>query len=262
MDDRLLSRYTSFLFSTQTIFMMHSTSSSSSESSRYSLIHCILDLVHSSLMSMPVTTSGIGSQRLAYQRKPPGPGSLWPHFGFIDQLAAFDYVMVGGGTAEVTIARRLAESHSVAVIEAGSFYALSNDNHTEVPANDSYDRGEDTLAQNPLINWVQKTTLQATLNGRSIAVPQGRTLGGGSARNYMWYQRGFKTACEKWAVAVGDSRYAFSGFLKYSKKSVYFNPLSQLRDANATPSYNPTVSDSSGEPLQLAWSNFSNPVAS
>lgn len=48
----------------------------------------------------------------------------------------YDYVIVGGGTAGLVLARRLAANFSltVAVIEAGGFYELDNGNFSEIPA--------------------------------------------------------------------------------------------------------------------------------
>lgn len=64
-------------------------------------------------------------------------GLLGSHFGQVDIPASYNYVVVGGGTAGLAIARRLAEKHTVAVIEAGSFYELDNGNLTEIPADAS-----------------------------------------------------------------------------------------------------------------------------
>lgn len=51
-------------------------------------------------------------------------------FGVPGVDAAYDYVVVGGGTAGLTIATRLAENSNitVAVIEAGNFYQIDNGN--------------------------------------------------------------------------------------------------------------------------------------
>ena len=51
-------------------------------------------------------------------------------FGVPGIHATYDYVVVGGGTAGLTIAARLAEDSdvSVAVIEAGGFYQQDNGN--------------------------------------------------------------------------------------------------------------------------------------
>jgi heterodisulfide reductase subunit A-like polyferredoxin len=51
-------------------------------------------------------------------------------FGVPGRNATYDYVVIGGGTAGLTIAARLAEDPnvSVAVVEAGGFYQQENGN--------------------------------------------------------------------------------------------------------------------------------------
>lgn len=58
------------------------------------------------------------------------------HFGVPDVPASYDYVVVGGGTAGLVMARRLAANFqfSVAVIEAGGFYEFDNGNYSQIPA--------------------------------------------------------------------------------------------------------------------------------
>lgn len=75
----------------------------------------------------------------------------------------FDYIVIGGGTAGLTIASRLAEQHagSVAVIEAGSFYEVDNSNLTQIPANDAYYVGTDLDDWQPGVDWGFHTTPQA-----------------------------------------------------------------------------------------------------
>ena len=60
---------------------------------------------------------------------------LGSHFGIPDVPLSYDYVVVGGGTAGLVVARRLASNSSftVAVIEAGGFYELDNGNYSEIP---------------------------------------------------------------------------------------------------------------------------------
>lgn len=75
----------------------------------------------------------------------------------------FDYVVVGGGTAGLTIATRLVEAKvgMVAVIEAGSFYEISNSNISQVPATDGAFSGKGEKDWQPLIDWGYMTTPQA-----------------------------------------------------------------------------------------------------
>lgn len=55
-------------------------------------------------------------------------------FGVPGSNATYDYAVVGGGTAGLAIAARLAEDNnaSVAVIEAGGFYQIDNGNGRSV----------------------------------------------------------------------------------------------------------------------------------
>jgi choline dehydrogenase len=55
------------------------------------------------------------------------------------QDAGFDYVIVGGGTAGLTLAARLSEdsSTSVAVVEAGTYYSITDPLVASTPAGDT-----------------------------------------------------------------------------------------------------------------------------
>ena len=86
---------------------------------------------------------------------------LGSSFGVLGN-ATFDYVVVGGGNAGLTVAARLAEDPSklVAVIEAGGFYEIDNGNLSQIPADDIYFTGKDPHDVNPLIDWGFVTTPQ------------------------------------------------------------------------------------------------------
>ena len=118
-------------------------------------------------------------------------GLLGSHFGAPDVPLQFSYIIVGGGTAGLTIARRLAAnaSNSVAVIEAGGFYELDNANYSEVPAFASHYEPPHPVGKNPLGDWYQYVTPQPGLGGRAPLYTSGKTFGGGSARNLMVFQR-------------------------------------------------------------------------
>lgn len=77
--------------------------------------------------------------------------------------ATFDYVIVGGGTAGLAIASRLAEnpSLSVAVVEAGGFYEVDNGNLSTTPGYATAFIGTDPSLTNPAVDWGFVTVPQA-----------------------------------------------------------------------------------------------------
>ena len=83
-------------------------------------------------------------------------------FGIPGKNASFDYVIVGGGTAGLTLATRLAAnpSISIAVIEAGGFYEADVGNTSIVPGYDALYTGRFPSDTNPLIDWGFTTTPQ------------------------------------------------------------------------------------------------------
>ena len=89
-------------------------------------------------------------------------GLLGSHFGIPGFPASYDYIVVGGGTAGITLATRLAQGSSatVALIEAGGFYEEDNANLTQIPADVVYWLEAEPVVRNPLIDWYQFTTPQ------------------------------------------------------------------------------------------------------
>lgn len=77
--------------------------------------------------------------------------------------ATYDYVIVGGGTAGLTLATRLAEnsSLSIAVIEAGGFYEVDDGNISTTPAYDIFFSGTSPSDVNPKVDWGFVTEPQA-----------------------------------------------------------------------------------------------------
>lgn len=98
-------------------------------------------------------------------------GLLGSHFGVPGLPGSFDYVIAGGGTAGLALARRLAanSSFTVAVIEAGDFYEFSNGNLSEVPAYAASFVGSNPVRKNPLLDWYQYTERQAVRKSSSQA---------------------------------------------------------------------------------------------
>lgn len=84
----------------------------------------------------------------------------------------YDFVIVGGGTAGLTLAARLTEDPkiTVGVIEAGQNRLA--DPNILIPGLDFNAIGH------PEYDWGFKTTAQKYMNGRVVSQPRGKVLGG------------------------------------------------------------------------------------
>src|SRR5665213_1745737 len=124
-----------------------------------------------------------------------------------EPAAAFDYVIVGAGTAGCALAGRLTEDASVRVclIEAGG-----GDRHPFIstPAMVAAAIGTHRL------NWRFETVPQAHLNGRRIPQPRGRVVGGSGSINGMVYSRGNPRDYADW-VAAGATGWSYAEVLPY-----------------------------------------------
>ncbi|TFK37176.1 hypothetical protein BDQ12DRAFT_724342 [Crucibulum laeve] len=126
----------------------------------------------------------------------------------------FDYVVVGGGTAGLTIANRLTENPqiTVLVIEAG----LNAQNDSRVT-----DPGSFSIADYSDLQWGY-TTVNQTISGRSLGLTVGKVLGGSSSINGMQWTRGTVSqydAMEK----LGNPGWNFASMQQYMKKAEAFH---------------------------------------
>src|SRR3979490_1467823 len=103
----------------------------------------------------------------------------------------FDYIVVGAGTAGCIVANRLSADPAsrVLLLEAGG-----NDNWIwfHVPVGYLFAIG------NPRADWMFRTEPEAGLNGRSLASPRGKVIGGSSAINAMISMRGQAADYHHW----------------------------------------------------------------
>ncbi|CZR68050.1 related to alcohol oxidase [Phialocephala subalpina] len=133
-----------------------------------------------------------------------------------DLLSSYDYVVVGGGASGLTVANRLTEDSNVTVliIEAGEL-----------------DHGEDFItipglaggAIGTKYDWNLTYVANPSLANRSVSIPQGKIVGGGTKLNRMVFDRGSELDYDRWE-ALGNSGWGWSSLLPYFKKSEIFTP--------------------------------------
>ncbi len=125
---------------------------------------------------------------------------------------AFDYIVVGGGTAGCVLANRLSQDRDVSVLllEAGG---KDDWIWIHIPVGYLYCIG------NPRTDWCFRTEAEPGLNGRSILYARGRVLGGSSSINAMIYMRGQARDYDQWARLTGDASWAWAQVLPVFKRS-------------------------------------------
>lgn len=103
----------------------------------------------------------------------------------------FDYIVVGAGTAGCIVANRLSADPAkrVLLLEAGG-----RDNWIwfHIPVGYLFAIG------NPRADWMFRTEPEPGLNGRSLAYPRGKVIGGSSAINAMISMRGQAADYDHW----------------------------------------------------------------
>jgi len=103
----------------------------------------------------------------------------------------FDYIVVGAGTAGCIVANKLSADPNkrVLLLEAGG-----KDNWIwfHIPVGYLFAIG------NPRSDWLFQTEPQAGLNGRALAYPRGKVIGGSSAINAMISMRGQAADYDHW----------------------------------------------------------------
>ncbi|MEZ5856412.1 MAG: GMC family oxidoreductase N-terminal domain-containing protein [Hyphomicrobiaceae bacterium] len=123
----------------------------------------------------------------------------------------FDYVIVGAGAAGCVLANRLSDdgSASVCVLEAGR-----DDKHPLISIPAGFVK---TLYGDRFV-WPFQTEPAPGLDGRSIALPQGKVVGGSSSINGMVYNRGQRGDFDVWAQ-MGNTGWGFDDLLPYFNRS-------------------------------------------
>ncbi|PWN29781.1 alcohol oxidase [Jaminaea rosea] len=158
-------------------------------------------------------------------------------------------VVIGGGTAGLTVAGRLATSSklNVGVLEAGQW--RPDDPKIAYPAY----IGQSLM--DPNYDWCYQTKEQEHANGRKWIHPRGKVMGGSSALNFLVWQRGHEKEFDALDKELGCPGWSWKDMLPFFRKSAtMLPPSSELQKANLA-GIDETAHGSDG-PVHVSYSSW------
>ncbi|KAK1513429.1 GMC oxidoreductase [Colletotrichum costaricense] len=141
--------------------------------------------------------------------------SIWMSLAVTTMADTYDYIIVGGGTAGLTVAARLSENPQVTVLVLEAGADRSTDLNVLAPGlfpamygNTDYD-------------WDYKTVPQTSANDKVVAHIRGKQLGGSSAMNFMFWTHPSQRDIDNWG-ALGNDGWSWKALAPYFEKSESF----------------------------------------
>ncbi len=120
-----------------------------------------------------------------------------------------DLIVVGGGSAGMAMATRLAQGGKrVLLVEAGQSH---RDVRSYVPALMA------GMVHTPQFDWMYRAEPDASVGGRPDVWPAGKRLGGGSAINGMMFIRGHQWDYDHWA-SLGAAGWDYASVLPFFRR--------------------------------------------
>ena len=156
---------------------------------------------------------------------------------------AFDFVIVGGGSAGCVLASRLSEDNAckVLLVESGAY---SRHPLIRVPT------GVGIIWKRRLFDWQLNSTETPSLNQRKIELMRGKVLGGSSAINAMSHVRGAPADYDGWHDAGCDG-WSYDEVAPFFRKSEnWIGPPTGHRGYGGPITVSPAQS---ADPLYEAW---------
>ena len=125
-------------------------------------------------------------------------------------MTAYDYIVIGAGSAGCVVANRLTEDRetTVLLLEAGS---PDTKPEIQIPAECLSLLGSE-------VDWGYFSEPEPYLNNRKMFCSRGKVLGGSSSINFMMYIRGNPHDYDHWQT-LGNSGWSYQDVLPYFKKS-------------------------------------------
>ncbi|MEC7256326.1 MAG: GMC family oxidoreductase N-terminal domain-containing protein, partial [Pseudomonadota bacterium] len=139
-----------------------------------------------------------------------GDAAVTQRYNAAALASGYDYIVIGSGSGGAVVAGRLAAESdaTVLVLEAGGTDQIDAVlNPLLWPTNIMSDR-----------DWGYMAEPSDAVNGRSLILPMGKVVGGGSSINVMIWARGHKNDFEFWASETGDEGWSYANVLDIYKR--------------------------------------------